>query len=136
MELTLARILPDFAIENSPITLAPFVKINWNVSCRFIDENGKAFKDVYGTATAISKFGLLIAFEEDTDTPSTIFVATVSEKNKKIGVRCKVIHAENDNKGKYLSLVKYEVPEESRIKFIRAVITSYNLSKCRAECKN
>ena len=135
MGLTLDSIIPNFALEASPITLAPFVKVSWNVSCRYIDENGKAFKDVSGTAMAIGKFGLIIAFEEDKDTPPTILVSTVSPKNKKFGIKCKVIHTENDNKGNYILLVKYEAPEESSIKFIRAVITSYNISKCRAEFK-
>jgi hypothetical protein len=136
MGLALDSIIPNFSTVYSPITRAPFVEISWKVSCRCIDENGKAFKNVSGTATAISKFGLIIAFEKGTDTPSTILVSIVSGKNKKIGVKCKVIYTENDNKGNYFSLVKYEAPEESSIKFIRAVITSYNLAKCRAELKN
>jgi hypothetical protein len=134
--MALANIIPDFYTVYSAGTRVPFVKINWNVSCRCIGENGKAFKNVSGTATAISKFGLIIAFEKGTDAPPNILVSIVSGKNKKIGVKCKVIYTENDNKGNYFTLVKYEAPEESRIKFIRAVITSYNLAKCSAEFKN
>jgi len=129
-------IIPNFSTAYSPTTSAPFVEISWDVSCRCIDENGKAFKNISGILTAISKFGLIINFEKGTDTPPTILVSIVSGKNKKIGVKCKVIYTENDNKGNYFSLVKYEAPKESRIKFIRAVITSYNLAKCRAEFKN
>jgi hypothetical protein len=132
--MALAINTPDFYTVYS--THAPFLEINWNVSCRCIDENGKVFKNVSGTATSISKFGLIIAFEKGSDAPPTILVSTVSEKNKKIGVKCKVIHTENDNKGNYFALLKYEAPEESRIKFIRAVITSYNLAKCSGEFEN
>jgi hypothetical protein len=130
MRQSVECINPGLAVEKASVANAPFVKLRWPVSCRCVDDRGRVLKQVSGTVMAISKLGLLLAFEEKSDVCPIVFISTIAGNNKRIGVRCKVLHTDIHSRGSYFKLVKYEAPEESCIRFIRAVVTSYNLSKC------
>ena len=103
-----------------------------NIKC--IDSEGQITNLLTGVILDISKGGVKI------ESPITIesgfiIISTVDMKNKTYGIRGKIVYSVKKDSGGYLLGIKFEAPESSCTKFIKAAVIGSHFSKIHSNAK-
>ena len=89
-----------------------------------IDSKGQIVTGVMGRILNISKSGLRIEAPMPINT-ELILVSTLDQKDKSFGIRSEIVYTEKIPAGGYQLGIKFQAPDESCIKFIKAVVRAY-----------
>lgn len=113
----------------------PRIECTKQISIKVIDSNGQIANKISGNILDISKGGVKIESPILINT-GYIIISTPNLENKFFGIRGKVVYSAKNKTGGYLLGIKFEAPESSCIKFIRAVIRTQffqiNSNICKA----
>jgi hypothetical protein len=91
------------------------------VYIKCIDGDGKVARDVLGHIKNISKTGLRVESPLPIDT-ELVLISTLDEEDKSIGIRSRIVYSDKKETGGYILGIKFDAPETSCIKFIKAVV--------------
>ena len=100
------------------------IKCNNLVQIKSIDSEGQISSQVLGQILDISKGGVKIKSPLPIDT-ELIIISTLDMESKSFGIRGKITYSAKEDSGGYTSGIKFEAPEKSCMKFIKAVITTH-----------
>ena len=100
--------------------LAARIECTKLVHIKFIDADGNVVRDVLGHIQNISKSGIRIESPLPVDT-KLIMVTTLDSKGKSIGIRSVVVYCSKNESSSYILGIKFDAPEASCTKFIKAV---------------
>jgi hypothetical protein len=104
--------------------IATRIDCNKLVYVKGINSEGQIATGVMGRILNISKSGLRIEAPMPFNT-ELILVSTLDHKDKAFGIRSKIVYTEKNPAGGYLLGNKFQAPEESCVKFIKAVVRAY-----------
>lgn len=94
------------------------------VEIKCIDSDGQISSQVLGQILDISKGGVKIKSPLPVDT-ELILISTLDTEKKSFGIRGKIAYSAREESGGYSLGIKFEAPEKSCMKFIKAVMTSH-----------
>jgi len=100
------------------------IKCNNLVQIKCIDSEGQISSQFLGQILNISKGGIKIKSPLPIDT-ELILISTLDKENKSFGIKGKIVFSARKESGGHLLGIKFEAPEDSCIKFIRAVIKTH-----------
>ena len=104
--------------------IAKRIDCNKLVHLKGVDAEGRIATGAMGRILNISKSGLKIEVSLPLDT-ELVFVSTLDQEDKSFGIRSTIVHTNKSPTGGYILGIKFEAPEESCIKFVKAVIRAY-----------
>ena len=102
----------------------PRTKCKKLVYIKFVDSEGQITRQVLGHILNISRGGVKIITPLPIET-RRIMLTTLDSENKTLGIRGEIVHSANFESGGYVLGAKFVAPENSCLKFIKAVIRSY-----------
>lgn len=91
------------------------------VYIKCIDGDGTVARDVLGHILNISKTGIRVETPLPIDT-TQIMISTLDQNDRSVGVRSQIVYSDKKESGGYILGIKFDAPDKSIIKFIKAVV--------------